>query len=174
MDILRVKDNNVLTALQNHEDGEMVYCEEEKQCYVWKDKHWNPVDSTINPEGEIKINYNDLMRTAIAGMSPFDEELTNKYINILNAWDGEQQNQYYMLYGRDINYFTVFNKTDYLYCKSLGEEVFNCLSNIGSVIYVEDFDAVEDIRVIFWVKLPDDTITDIYLFDYTEGVVPFV
>ena len=78
-----------------------------------------------------------------------------------------------MLYARELDYFTLLHRVPEDGSKCLGKEIMDCLWNLGYIIYIEDF-TEEDDRIIFWIKTNKGLITEVYLFDYTEGVVPFV
>lgn len=172
MEIVRVKNTKFRDALMNHTEGETVYCEEENQCYVWANGKYEPVESHIDGAGEIKVNYRDLVISAISAFSPFDEEQTKKYQVLLNAWDEIQNKEFYMLYARELDYFTLFHRIPNEGNRCLGKEVFECLSDLGFVVYIEDF-TEDEYNIIFWVKTPEGKLTEVYLFDYTRGVVPF-
>lgn len=173
MEIVRVKNTKFRDALMNHTDGETVYCEEENQCFVWNDNKWHLVESEVDGAGEIKVNYRDLVIGAISGFDPLDMEACQKYQVLLNKWDEAQYHEYYMLYARELDYFTLLRRTepaDDICC--LGKEILECLNTIGEIIYVEEFND-DDISVIFWIRTDTGLITEAYLFDYTAGVVPF-
>lgn len=172
MEIVRVKNTKFRDALMNHTEGETVYCEEENQCYVWTNGKYEPVESHIDGAGEIKVNYRDLVISAISAFSPFDEEQIKKYQVLLNAWDEIQNKEFYMLYARELDYFTLFHRVPNEGNRCLGKEVFDCLSDLGFVVYIEDF-TEDEYNIIFWVKTPEGKLTEVYLFDYTRGVVPF-
>ena len=173
MEVVRVKNTKFRDALMNHSEGETVYCEEEKQCYVWANGEYQPVESQIDGAGEIKVNYRDLVISAISAFEPFDDEQIKKYQVLLNAWDEIQAKDFYMLYARELDYFTLFHRVTDEGNKCIGKEVFECLSDLGSVVYIEDF-TEDEYNIIFWVKTPEGKLTEVYLFDYTKGVVPFV
>ena len=75
-----------------------------------------------------------------------------------------------MLYGREINYFTVFAKHGKWELETLALAVTECLANIGPVYSIEltaEKDAVE-----IWVKdIHQDLLTCMYLFPYDGGIV---
>lgn len=172
MEIVRVKNIKFRDALMNHSEGETVYCEEEKQCYVWTNGQYQPVESKIDGAGEIKVNYRDLVISAISAFEPFDDEQIKKYQVLLNAWDEIQAKDFYMLYARELDYFTLFYRIPNEGNRCIGKEVFECLSDLGSVVYIEDF-TEDEYNIIFWVKTPEGKLTEVYLFDFTRGVVPF-
>lgn len=173
MEIIRVENTKIRDALMNHVEGETVYCNQEQQAYIWHNGKWNEIESQTDVSGEIKVNYRDLVISAISNFSPFNAETNEKYQVLINKWNEKQNHRFYMLYGRELDYFTLFEKTENISNRCFGKEVLTCLADIGSLIYIEDFTDEDDI-IIFWIKTPEAKITEVYLFDYTKGVVPFI
>ena len=94
---------------------------------IWKDGNWNK----INVEGSsISMGLYDMNKQIIAQLPtlttndlleklPLVEELHNKY-----------NNEYYMLYGKEISYFTLFKLKQ---VESFPHEAIDCLQNIGPI-----------------------------------------
>lgn len=169
--MLYVTDIQSRDALVNHEDGEICYCEKEKKYYVWQDG-WKETEAPTVKGNEIKITYRDLVINTISNFEPFTLEAIEKYQVLINSWDEFQHRDFYMLYARELDYFTLLQRVPADGSKCLGREILDCLMSIGYIIYVEDF-TEEDDRIIFWLKTDSGLITEAYLFDYTRGVVPF-
>ena len=107
-----------------------------------------------------------------------DNLLTVQNYSVLSALqnhsDGEvayckDEDKYYLLYGKEIGYFTLFQennneKEDY----GLGEGVIECLSSFEAI---KEYDINED-AIEIWVKTEDD-VTVLYLFGYDAGVVNY-
>ena len=87
--------------------------------------------------------------------------------------------KYSLLYGREINYFTLFVKDENCELESLDIGVIECLNNIGtiySIEYTKEKDAIE-----IWIEVETETNTDteeneklitcMYLFPYDTGIV---
>ena len=143
------------------DEGEIVQTPE-GDYLVWKDGNWNK----INVEGSnISMGLYDMNKQIITQLPtlttddlleklPLVEELHNKY-----------NNEYYMLYGKEISYFTLFKLKQ---VESFPHEAIDCLQNIGPIKVIdltEDKDAIEA-----WV-MADDEATCLYLFPYDMGVV---
>lgn len=143
------------------DEGEIVQTPE-GDYLVWKDGNWNK----INVEGSnISMGLYDMNKQIIAQLPtlttddlleklPLVEELHNKY-----------NNEYYMLYGKEISYFTLFKLKQ---VESFPHEAIDCLQNIGPIKAIdltEDKDAIEA-----WV-MADDEATCLYLFPYDNGLV---
>ena len=88
----------------------------------------------------------------------------------------EQSSTYYMLYGREINYFTIFKKGN------IGESDFatfwdglkECLTALGAVrsINVNKLEDGSASSIEIWIKY-NDVVTCMYLFNYDEGIVTY-
>ena len=77
------------------------------------------------------------------------------------------QNNYYLLYGKEISYFTLFKKVEQT--ENAGDVVIECLENIGPIKCIdltENKDAIEA-----WVNTPEGKVTCLYLFPYDGGLV---
>lgn len=143
------------------DEGEIIQTPE-GEYLIWKDGNWNK----INVEGSnISMGLYDMNKQIITQLPtlttddlleklPLVEELHNKY-----------NNEYYMLYGKEISYFTLFKLKQ---VESFPHEAIDCLQNIGPIKAIdltEDKDAIEA-----WV-MADDEATCLYLFPYDMGVV---
>ena len=56
-----------LNALQNHTQGELVYCEEDNQVYTWNDNKWEPIE--VDNKG-ISMNLYELNKSIINQLPP--------------------------------------------------------------------------------------------------------
>lgn len=76
---------------------------------------------------------------------------------------------YYMLLGREINYYTVFPVlSDNHSATPIASTVLECAADVGKIVDVSlnDANAIE-----IWVKTQNDAACLVF-FDYTMGVVP--
>lgn len=89
----------------------------------------------------------------------------------------EPRPRYFMLYGRDVSYFTVFRRvsgkadTESLFAGL--KEILMALGDVYAIDPTADGSAIE-----IWVRYIDeeqeiDEMTCLYLFNYDEGVVTF-
>ena len=84
----------------------------------------------------------------------------------INSLHAKCNNIYYMLYGKEISYFTLFRVIDSDY---FGYEVIECLKNIGAIKAI-DFTETKD-AIEIWVENENDEPTCLYLFPYDNGIV---
>jgi hypothetical protein len=80
-----------------------------------------------------------------------------------------EHGNYYMLLGRDINYYTLFARKPSIELPEIENEVIECLKYLGSIKAIdlnEDKTALE-----IWVTLENNEAMMLLFFDYTEGVI---
>ena len=134
----------------------------EGEYLIWKDGAWNK----INVEGSnISMDLYDMNKQIIAQLPTLaEDELKEKKYSI-DALNSKYNNEYYMLYGKEISYFTLFKIIEPQY---FSYEVIECLKNVGDIKAIdltEDKDAIEA-----WV-IADNEATCLYLFPYDLGIV---
>lgn len=116
----------------------------------------------------------DLNKGIVAKEPLLDWEDKDKVEGIRQAfveWITETANSFYLLYGRDIHYVTLFNnyttndKANFIY-------VFKgLLSEVGDIISI-DFDTMEGERCVeIWVRTANSPAELLYLMPYDKGVV---
>jgi hypothetical protein len=119
---------------------------------------------------DASIELYELNRSIIEQQGSLSGEAITEKFNLINAFAEDMKNNFYMLYGREINYFTVFTKHENWELETLALAVSECLANIGTVYSIEltaENDAVE-----IWVKdTYQDLLTCMYLFPYDNGIV---
>lgn len=144
-------------------DGEIVQDSTSNDYFVWNGG-WNKIE--INNSG-LELDLYDLNKSAMAQFADFDDEdFANAAKTITDFMTG---NEYYMLYGKEISYFTVFHLSkDFSNKENPGEVVIECLRTLGSVKAI-DLDE-ENGGLEIWVVNNDNT-TCLYLFPYDEGIV---
>ena len=157
-EILKVKNQAILEALQNHEEGEVCFLEDTHQYMMYKDGTWMPIQANMTSEG-LQINLYELNKQIVSQLRAFED------------WSKFRYNEYFMLYGREISYFTIFKRISKNgEFESLFEALKTCLEHIGTV---HGFDIVNDNSALeIWVNTNGE-MTCLYLFEYDEGVVTF-
>lgn len=119
---------------------------------------------------DASIELYELNRSIIEQQGALDQKAIVKAHDVINVFADNTKNNYYMLYGREINYFTVFAKHANWELENLALAVYECLANIGTVYSIEvtaEQDAIE-----IWVKdTAQDILTCMYLFPYDSGIV---
>lgn len=142
--------------------GEVVQDAVTGKMMVWGENGWNE----IKTEGSgINMGLYDMNKQLISQLPVLsDDELFSKKITI-SGLHAKYNNDYYMLYGKEISYFTLFNIVDATYFDA---DVIDCLNNVGDIKAI-DFTEPED-AIEIWVETEDGP-TCLYLFPYDNGVV---
>ena len=120
---------------------------------------------------DANIELYELNRSIIEQQGVIKEEDIPRAMNDIEYLVCSTNNQCYMLYGKEIGYFTLFMKDNYNWeIETLSLATMECLANIGAVYSIEltaNKDAVE-----IWVKDTErDMVTCMYLFPYDNGIV---
>lgn len=116
----------------------------------------------------ITINLYELNKQIVSQLPPFDMQRIQDAKDTLNNW--KKNNTAYLLYGKEIGYFTLFLPTEDDKEDSFDDVLFECLLAISMDIY--SFDVVNEDTIEIWLKY-EDTPTAMYLFNYEEGIVKY-
>lgn len=99
-----------------------------------------------------------------------DIDIIRSKFELISNFANETNNNFYMMYGKEIGYFTVFAKHEHWELETLDLAVSECLYNVGYLYSLEltaDKSAIE-----IWVKTyEEDLLTCMYLFPYDNGIV---
>lgn len=160
-----------LDKLPRCNEGDVATVKDTQEVYFYKDG-WQLISVQGVGDG-ISVSLYDLNKTVIPQFPPLSEEDINKIFKLFNTFHQEQKNDFYMLYGKEISYFTVFSCMAGLdTTEDFATVVLDCLRSVGSMRladWTEDKTAIE-----IWVVDENNVATCLYLFPYDLGVVPFV
>lgn len=123
---------------------------------------------------EANLSLYELNRSIIAQQGTLDVSLVHEKMDMIKKFAEDTNNKFYMLYGREISYFTIFTHDENWEVETLSQAVGECLLNIGLIYSIEltkEKDAIE-----IWVETPpegdtDGILTCLYLFPYDNGIV---
>lgn len=156
---------SMIHSLPRPEAGEVAYATDTNELYIFNDNQW--VLATPETKGNVEMSLYDMNKQIITQL-PTMKRCQEK-TDLMNDFVKQTNNVYYMLYGKEISYFTVFVTNMFEYeIETLGDAVYECLSNVGpikSIEYTENKDAIE-----IWV-MADEEATCLYLFPYDGGIV---
>lgn len=160
MSDIRIKRVDVSQIRYTPEEGEIVQDLATDKFYIYKDNNW----MLINVEGTgIHLGLYDMNKQIIEQLPVLTDLEDKKYtIDTLHA---KFNNEFYMMYGKEISYFTLFKIVDSTY---FANEVIDCLGYVGAIKAIdlaEDGNAIE-----IWVQTEDGP-TCLYLFPYDSGLV---
>lgn len=153
-------------------EGTTVYLEDIKEGVRYINGEW-VADETMETKanGDITMSLYEMNRQLINQLPDYNEEAWSGAEEILKEYLETHTHSYYMMYGRELNYFTVFHKEDGAEFTNLFGAVKACLDSVGGV---RSFDFDGEAAIEIWVK-PEvaSTVTCLYLFPYDDGVVTF-
>lgn len=164
--ILTISKASLLPNLRNHEEGEIAYAADTDEYYKYENDTW--VETEIeNPPTREQLNMTlyDMNKQLAKQMPLYDEAHLKDMAESLRSWKRDDVNLY-MLYGKEISYFTLFQK-HVLAKDNFIQALFECLNSFEGIY---SFEIVDDNTAEIWVKYEDDA-TCMYLFNYDAGVV---
>lgn len=155
---------NVIDAFPRPQENEYVFCTDTETYLIYaKNKEW--IDYQPQTNGGLNMNLYDLNKTAVAQL-PTMTEFEEVY-KMIDDFDSQYQNEFYMLYGKEISYFTIFR------CMfgdlKMSNEFVECLRELGEIKSIEltsDGNAIEA-----WVCPKDQDATVLYFFPYDSALV---
>ena len=163
MSTTRIKKIDVSQIRYTPQIGEVVQDAVTGNFMVWTNEGWNVVKSE---NSGINMGLYEMNKQLIAQLPELTEdELCQEKDLTIHSLHAKYNNNYYMLYGKEISYFTLFKIIEPQY---FGYEVIECLKNIGkikAIDFTEPQDAIE-----IWVE-DEDGPTCLYLFPYDNGIV---
>lgn len=177
-----VSSKNNIRMLPGLKRGEIFYVTLDHGAYVVAD-----IDMDKKGHTRVVIKKLDENATISTGMTIFDmnkgiiakEPLLNwedkdniqALAKRMCEWFTEDGDSFYLLYGRDIHYVTLFNsyttrnKDNFLY------ELKGILSEVGDIISL-DFDNIEGAHSVeIWVRTADSPAELLYLMPFDKGVI---
>lgn len=125
---------------------------------------------------EASVSLYELNRSIIKQQGPLEEKDIKSKMDMLKEFSNTFK-KYSLLYGREINYFTLFVKDENCELESLDIGVIECLNNIGTIYSIEYTKEKDAIEIWMEVEINSDTeeseklVTCMYLFPYDAGIV---
>lgn len=141
-------------------DGEVAIDAITEKVMIYHEGKWVPV--TSDGVG-LSLGLYDLNKQIIAQLPELAD--LNKAIQTIDTLHKMYHNKYYMLYGKEISYFTLFKLIEPQY---FAQEVLACLRNVGKIKAIDPDEPGTAVEI--WVET-DDGPTCLYLFPYDSGLV---
>ena len=166
-DMIKVPNLKMLNALPSiPQEGEVAFCEDEQKYYMFHEQ-WIPVEATMTDEG-LKLNLYDLNKQIINQLLDYTDEKIKDLKEVIRIWKTSKEDSYFMLYGKEIGYFSLFVADYEGQYSTFEEEVVACLNDFDAI---KEYD-VNEKAIELWVKTGED-VTALYLFGYDAGVVGY-
>ena len=156
---LKVKQIDPSQIRYTPQQGEIIR-NPEGEYLIWKDDQWMKMN--IDSSG-INIGLYDINKQIVSQL-PVLSDLEDKKETIQKL-HRDWGNFYYMLYGKEISYFTLFKIIN---SQTFADEVIACLNNVGDIKVIDLTEAEDAIEI--WVQNEENP-TCLYLFPYDNGVV---
>lgn len=141
-------------------EGEIMQNAEDGHYYVWHDGEWRVIK--MDNSG-FEMGIYDMNKQIISQMPNLTD--WDRVETALLDFDKKWHNDYYMLYGKEISYFTVFKIKEQI---AFGREVIDVIKNVGAVKAIDPTENADAMEV--WV-IYDGEPTCLYLFPYDSGIV---
>ena len=141
-------------------EGELMQNAEDGHYYVWHDGEWCAVK--MDNSG-FEMGIYDMNKQIISQMPNLTD--WDRVETVLLDFDNKWYNDYYMLYGKEISYFTVFKIKE---SSAFGREVIDVIKNVGAVKAIDPTENADAMEV--WVIYEGEP-TCLYLFPYDSGIV---
>lgn len=178
-----VNSKNQIRQLPDVEAGQIFWVNSDGKAYLVAEKDRKKMtikalDETATVSTGITIF--DMNKGIISKEPLFDfnnEEQTLALKTRLWEWFNEETtDQFYLLYGRDINYLTLFQikereEFDALVPKSELDLLMDSLGNVGKLISMDFNTSDGELSVEIWLRTPSNPAELLYLFPYDKGVV---
>ena len=140
-------------------EGEVIETPEGKYL-IWHEDAWH--EFKMENSGINMDLYS--MNKQIISQLPTLTDFTKPIANVRDL-HSKYQNRYYMMYGKEISYFTLFKVCGE---NAFGQDVIDCCQNVGAIKSMDMTEAQDAIEI--WVQNEDEP-TCLYLFPYDSGVV---
>lgn len=140
-------------------DGEVIQTPEGKYL-IWNEDNWHEFKMENNG---FELGLYDMNKQIIAQLPDLTD--WDRVEETLKNFDIDWHNKYYMLYGKEISYFTVFKIKEHI---AFAREVIDVVKNVGIVKAIDLTEAADAIEV--WVIYNNEP-TCLYLFPYDMGIV---
>lgn len=165
--MINKKTYHELLTLKDIEEGQLAVVEENHTVYEYKDKKWSKKDLSANGE---KLTLYGLNKLIIPQMPTLTEETIEKKKEIINEFVEKVKGSYYMLLGRELNYYTFFainSKAE----DRISNELIDCLSNLGEIKSIDLVCNNDEPTLECWVCDENKNASVLYFFDWTEGTI---
>ena len=141
-------------------EGEIAQTEDGKYK-VFKDGEWHD----LKMEGSnLELGLYDLNKQIISQL-PALTDFSNAITNVRKLHE-KYWNKYYMMYGKEISYFTLFKVCG---LNDFGQDVIDCCANVGTIKSMDMTETEDAIEI--WVQPEEAEPTCLYLFPYDSGIV---
>lgn len=160
----------IIHQLPRVNEGEVAYAVDTDRYLIYHNSSWEHFN--IEQKNNIELSVYDMNKQIISQLKPLKENEIESKICLINEYKAKNfDTNYFMLYGKELNYFTLFDgkfENYDLKLETLGEAVISCLSNLGEIKSIEPTD---DNAIEIWITDALNNTSCLYLFPYDTGVI---
>lgn len=147
------------------EEDEIVMDRESKNLFIYKDGEWKYISfQSTQPQ----MSLYELNKQLISQAPILSKEEIEKEVAKVGIWMKETSNTNFMLYGKEISYFSLFKREQLFYSIDL-EKICVALKAVGDVRSIEITEDRTGVEI--WVLTKEGKNTCLYLFPYDTGVI---
>lgn len=165
---------NNIRNLKEVSKGEIFWVSSENKAYVVSDKDKKKIElKALDETATIStgLTIYDMNKAIVSKEPTLDLSkgtIMNKLIDGLIDWFGKRPATYYLAYGRDVHYVTMFkNSAGNSFNEASAQLVVDTIAAVGDIISMD----YEDDRIEVWIRTKDSKAELIYIMPYDDGLV---
>lgn len=165
---------NNIRNLKEVSKGEIFWVSSENKAYVVSDKDKKKIElKALDETATIStgLTIYDMNKAIVSKEPTLDLSkgtVMNKLIDGLMDWFGKRLATYYLAYGRDVHYVTMFkNSASNSFNEASAQLVVDTIAAVGDIISMD----YEDDRIEIWIRTKDSKAELIYIMPYDDGLV---
>lgn len=165
---------NNIRNLKEVSKGEIFWVSSENKAYVVSDKDKKKIElKALDETATIStgLTIYDMNKAIVSKEPTLDLSkgtVMNKLIDGLMDWFGKRLATYYLAYGRDVHYVTMFkNSASNSFNEASAQLVVDTIAAVGEIISMD----YEEDRIEVWIRTKDSKAELIYIMPYDDGLV---
>lgn len=165
---------NNIRNLKEVSKGEIFWVSSENKAYVVSDKDKKKIElKALDETATIStgLTIYDMNKAIVSKEPTLDLSkgtVMNKLIDGLMDWFGKRLATYYLAYGRDVHYVTIFkNSASNSFNEASAQLVVDTIAAVGDIISMD----YEEDRIEVWIRTKDSKAELIYIMPYDDGLV---
>lgn len=165
---------NNIRNLKEVSKGEIFWVSSENKAYVVSDKDKKKIElKALDETATIStgLTIYDMNKAIVSKEPTLDLSkgtIMNKLIDGLMDWFGKRLATYYLAYGRDVHYVTMFkNSASNSFNEASAQLVVDTIAAVGDIISMD----YEEDRIEVWIRTKDSKAELIYIMPYDDGLV---
>lgn len=165
---------NNIRNLKEVSKGEIFWVSSENKAYVVSDKDKKKIElKALDETATIStgLTIYDMNKAIVSKEPTLDLSkgtVMNKLIDGLMDWFGKRLATYYLAYGRDVHYVTMFkNSASNSFNEASAQLVVDTIAAVGDIISMD----YEEDRIEVWIRTKDSKAELIYIMPYDDGLV---